>query len=955
MFAKWKESIITVISSRLFVLIIAFILLCSTLVYRLFDLQIVKGEDYLNNFRLKIVRERSLTSTRGNIYDCNGNLLAYNELAYNITLEDVYESGSDKNATLNDTIYRLIKLVEENGDEVISDFNIRVNEDGEYVFTVEGTRLLRFLADIYGKRYTSDLEYDEKTATPDDVVEYLCGRKKYGIGYYAEPGVNTSFVPGGGYTKEEVLQIITIRYALSLNSYQKYIATTVASDISEETLAVVIENSDVLPGVSVAQSTIRKYNDPVYFAQIIGYTGKISTEEYAVLSEENENYSLNDYVGKTGIEQSMESYLQGIKGSETIYVDNMGKIIETADYVEPIAGNDIYLTIDKDLQIAVYNILEQKIAGILVNKIRNTKVSPADQDSKDMYIPIDDVYFALFNNNVIDTSRFSKSYASETEKAVYEKFLTKKESVSAELYDELMVSATPYNRLSKEYCNYQSYIVTMLMSDNHGVLVRDAIDTTDATYIAWTKDETISLKEYLNYAISMNWIDTTKLDLEVQYSDSDEIYAGLVDYIIDALQNNTEFNKKLYKYMIANNNITGKQICIILWDQDLINVDESKITGLKSGRISAYNFMVDCISELEITPAQLALDPCSGSCVITDVNTGDVEALVSYPGYDNNRLANSADSEYLARLNSDLSRPLWNYATQNKSAPGSTLKMCMSVAAIEEGVVTLNEDIRCEGSFDKLTGTIHRCWIYSGAHGRLDITEAIANSCNCYFYEVGYRMSQDEDGYNATVGIDTLSKYTDLFGLSEPSGVEILEASPQVSDAFPVPSAIGQGTHAYTTVGLARYVTAVANSGTVYNLTLIDKVTDTNGNLQFDNSAEIRNEIELEDNVWDAIHAGMRQVVQKKAYFSTVAVNVAGKTGTAQETASRSDHALFVGYAPYEDPEIAIAIRVLHGYSSDYAAQITKDVIMYYYGLAEEEEIITGTADQPLTATTTGD
>ena len=214
MFNKWKESIITVISSRLFVLLIAFILLCSTLVYRLFDLQIVKGEDYLNNFQLKIVRERSLPSTRGNIYDCNGNLLAYNELAYNITLEDVYESGSDKNANIN---------------EVISDFNIRVNEDGEYVFTVEGTKLQRFLADVYGKKYTSDLDYDEKTATPDDVIDYLCSRKKYGIGYYEEPGVSSSFVPGGGYTKEEIVQIITIRYALSLNSYQKYIVTTVAS------------------------------------------------------------------------------------------------------------------------------------------------------------------------------------------------------------------------------------------------------------------------------------------------------------------------------------------------------------------------------------------------------------------------------------------------------------------------------------------------------------------------------------------------------------------------------------------------------------------------------------------------------------------------------------------------------------------------------------------------------
>ena len=117
----------------------------------------------------------------------------------------------------------------------------------------------------------------------------------------------------------------------------------------------------------------------------------------------------------------------------------------------------------------------------------------------------------------------------------------------------------------------------------------------------------------------------------------------------------------------------------------------------------------------------------------------------------------------------------------------------------------------------------------------------------------------------------------------------------------------------------------------------------------------MRNVIELDDDIWEAIHEGMRMVVEKKAYFNVLAVDVAGKTGTAQETSSRADHALFVGFAPYQDPEIAIATRVLNGYTSDYAAQITKDIVMYYYGLAEEDEIITGTADQPLTATTTGD
>ena len=382
--------------------------------------------------------------------------------------------------------------------------------------------------------------------------------------------------------------------------------------------------------------------------------------------------------------------------------------------------------------------------------------------------------------------------------------------------------------------------------------------------------------------------------------------------------------------MIASNDISGKQICLILWDQDLINVEESKITKLRSGGISSYQFMVDCISNLEITPAQLSLEPCSASCVITDVRTGDVKALVSYPSYDNNKLANSADAEYLAQLNNDLSRPLWNYATQYKSAPGSTFKMVSSVAAIEEGVAGLHEDITCTGSFTKLTGTIHKCWISPGAHGNLEVEDAIANSCNNFFYEVGYRLSQDNDGYNADIGTETLAKYADLFGLSEKSGVEISESEPNVSDTLPVPSAIGQGTHAYTTVGLARYVTAVANSGTVYNLTLIDKITDTHKNLIVDNSASVRNKINLSQNVWDAIHDGMLKVVHQKSYFSDIGTTVAGKTGTAQEVTSRANHALFVGYAHFDNPEVSFAVRVMNGYSSDYAAQITKQVLQIH-------------------------
>ncbi len=226
----------------------------------------------------------------------------------------------------------------------------------------------------------------------------------------------------------------------------------------------------------------------------------------------------------------------------------------------------------------------------------------------------------------------------------------------------------------------------------------------------------------------------------------------------------------------------------------------------------------------------------------------------------------------------------------------------------------------------------------------MNLSNAIANSCNVYFYEVGYRLAQDSSGYNSDYGLSRLEKYADLFGLTEKSGVEVTESEPKFSDEYPVPSAIGQGTNNYTTVGLARYLTAVANSGTVYQLSILDKLTDSQGNLVEDYTPAVRNTIEIDNSIWNAIHAGMRSVVEKKAYYRELPVNVAGKTGTAQEGRNRTNHALFLSYAPYENPEISVTVRIAYGYSSDYAAQTARDVYKYYYGLAEEDELLTGTA-----------
>lgn len=940
MFENLKEFLKNFFKSRLFVLSAVMALLCIILLERLFSLQIINGEEYQENYTLRIKKEKVLSSTRGNIYDCNGELLAYNELAYSVTIEDngTYDSLEEKNQIINAEIADILKVLDKNGDKIENNFCIALNEDGSFSYTVDGKKLLRFLADVYGHTQTDELKYDKKLgyneaeATPEQVVDYLCRKKGFDLSEYT-------------YERADLYRILVIRYAMSENSFQKYISTTVATDVSEETVAYVSENASNLQGMDIEEDTVRKYVDSKYFSHIIGYTGKISEDEYENLSKESDNYTLTDVVGKSGIEQVMDLELQGEKGYETVYVDNLGKVVETTDTVDPVAGNDVYLSIDKNLQEAVYDLLEQEIAGIVYSKIINAKDYVASENStaSDIKIPIYDVYFALINNNVIDIDAFAEENATATEKAVYNKFLTKQEQVLSSVQSEL-TSANPtiYRELSEETQVYLSYVATMLSTN--GILLTDAIDTSDEIYTAW-KNDSISLKEYLYHAIESNWIDITKFTVNEKYSDSSEIYDALVNYIQEELKTDNGFSKKIYKYMIHDDLVSGTQLCLILYDQGVLTYDAEQVAALSNGSINAFDFLRGKIQNIEITPAQLALDPCTGSCVVTDTTTGELLACVTYPGYDNNRLANTVDSEYFAALNEDLSLPLYNNATQQRTAPGSTFKMVTATAGLTEGVLSSpTEQILDEGQFTKVTPS-PKCWVYPSNHGLINVSEAIRDSCNFFFYEVGYRLSSSGDTYNESKGIAAIQKYAEMYGLGDTTGIEIPENKPQIATKVPILAAIGQSDNNYTTTELARYVTAVANSGTVYNYTLLSKVTDSNGNVIKEYKPTVKNEIDgISQSTWDAIHSGMRMVVESHAEFNGLPISVAGKTGTAQQILTRPNHALFVGYAPYEDPKVSIATRIAYGYTSSNAADLSAKVMSYYFHVADEETLLNGQA-----------
>ena len=169
------------------------------------------------------------------------------------------------------------------------------------------------------------------------------------------------------------------------------------------------------------------------------------------------------------------------------------------------------------------------------------------------------------------------------------------------------------------------------------------------------------------------------------------------------------------------------------------------------------------------------------------------------------------------------------------------------------------------------------------------------------------------------------------------------ESTPRISDQAEAPSAMGQGTNAYATVQLARYAGTIANGGTCYDLTLVDKITDSTGRTIMEKEPVVHSNVEATDSLWNTIHTGMNQMIKQNTYWQDIEIDMAGKTGTAEETGVPS-HALFIGYAPYDNPEIAIACRITNGYTSANASLLAKDMIRYIYDLADKDTLITGHA-----------
>lgn len=348
---------------------------------------------------------------------------------------------------------------------------------------------------------------------------------------------------------------------------------------------------------------------------------------------------------------------------------------------------------------------------------------------------------------------------------------------------------------------------------------------------------------------------------------------------------------------------------------------------------------------LESTIKSIGNDCNAGGAVVLDVNTGDTLAIASYPTYDMSRF----DEDY-STLVADKGNPMINRAVSGLYSPGSTFKPLTAIAGIQSGVLKDGETIDCTGVYRYYDDYQPSCWIWSEyrtTHSHQNVTQAIENSCNVFFYELGRR-----------IGIDGLDEYAKKFGLGEYTGIELTEeaqghmASPEykkeaVSNAIDgdwfggdtLQAAIGQSYSVFTPLQLANYCATIANGGTRYKVNLIDSIrSSVDGSVVESFEPKVVEKIDIDPKTMDKIKDGMKKVVDEgsaRSIFEGYPIKVGGKTGTAQ-LGTGANNGIFIAFAPFDNPQIAVAVVLEHGERGTNAGRVARDVFdAYFFGKSE--------------------
>ena len=649
-------------------LISVFAIICcifAVFLVHLFRLQITQNE---SADTVVSVVEVPVEAVRGDILDRNGYPLATNKKVNKIVFNYAYFPKDY--AERNKIILKLITIFNKNKTEWNDNLPIEVTKKGE----------LRF---VEGK---------------ENEVSYLKSEAFLDLNYYATVqncfGALVSRYELEPYPVKQARDIASVYYYMVKSGFNPNRKYEFATEVSNELVSLLKEKAEELPGVEIDVTYERDYPDGTLAPHVLGRIGALTPEEYETKKEEG--YGLNDYIGKSGVESALESYLRGTNGVMTITTDAEGN--KTEEYtVEPVPGNTVMLTIDKDIQKVAQNALASGIKKLQTNLNR--------------------------------------------------------------------------------------------------------------------------------------------------------IY------------------------------------------------------------------------------------PLTGAVVVMDTRNNDCLAIASYPNYNNSTYDKNSE-----KLNKDESKPLWNRALRSTYSPGSTVKPAVSMAGLEEGVVTDETYIYCSGIYKHYQDYQPGC---TGVHGGLNVVRAIYHSCNIYFYETARRL-----------GIEKLNSYFKMFGLGEPTGIELYESTGTVDSVefrenrgeiwtpgLTIQAGIGHADNRFTPIQLCSYVSTIANRGIRYKAHVVKGVKSPDlSETIMQSKNEILSQADFKKENWDLVHEGMLLVgTQSYANFSNVPVKVAAKTGTT--TVSKrvngakieTYNGFLITFAPYENPEIAICVAVEGAGSGGSTAPIAAAIMEYYF------------------------
>ncbi len=917
----FRERVGELLKNRLFVMLVTVVGIFIVLAARLYNLQIINGEEANESLTASVTREVTIPAARGNIYDRYGRPLATNEATYSVTVDDSITVSYDDFE--EQTVYLYNKLV--SAGYAVEDI-LPITRGGE--FTIEGDLLEAWkeaigltkkqmsytgeetLAYLYEKYGLTDSDYSENEKRAivslginiDDknmmLIDLILTIENYGGEIVDELPISEeepyyfiieseseilswkSDVSMSGdeldYDAEESMEYLielfdipenispamqrklaAIRYLIYLQRYRQYQTVTVAREINNRIIAAIEENQIIFPGVSIETESIRVYDEGEIFSNIIGYIRQISDSELETYAEYG--YTSGDIIGKSGIEKVMELELNGQDGTMIMEVDNLGRMISTLETQAPVSGNDVFLTIDKDLQIAAYNYLEQALADAIITRLTT-------EDETDLPVTMKQLFTSMIDGNTISVTDIMKAED-----------------------------------------GYQLVLKNLILAYDEDIDITDSDQKTEA-------------KQVLTNAVD----------------------DGTISYVT---------------------------MIYVMIEQGIITADDDYMARIITGELTPFTVIIDKLQSGDLTPAETKLDPCTGSVVVSDVNSGEILALVTYPSYDNNELVNTFNNEYYNKLLEDPATPLVNRPLMQKKAPGSTLKMITAIAGLETGVIDTTTTITDHGLFTDAGTPYARCWLYSNSgatHGSINVSQALEVSCNYFFYTVGYLLGGETDDPTSLKGITILDEYMDAFGLNSTTGVEIGESEPSMASPSykeeimkwqnpeatasqtrwtsgdTIRVAIGQSVNSFTAASMNKYIATLANGGTRYKMHLVDKVRSADGSTTEEVEEEVENVIEIEEEYLDAVYEGMRLVTQGSSgtlrnVFKDFSIDVAAKSGTAEESENKSSHVWFVGFAPYDDPQIAVTVMIPFGDVTGSPAAVTaRNIIGEYMGLNYE-------------------